>query len=274
MHTTENNRARRLLLDAQELGDGWLMAMDHQDMTGQLRALFFGDSFDDLMAARIPMFLGQKLTGQDGKRMTVDQAEDAGLLLSDGDAVPPIRRLRGIRLDALRGLAQWCRADDLVRMIDGVLPAQASLQPAPASSEQDATESGPANQSDKPTVAGDCLPPVTTGDLALSDTKTSTPRAPTTSDIAAAFDDLKWTSEEWKRNLGNKPAWLKVCIAIPGKQGAHETRWNPVLIGGALVNKGFAKPNQVRARFQKEHSPIKAWLEAWKEYEATYFDDI
>ncbi len=135
MHTTENNRARRLLLDARELGDGWLMAMDHQDMTDQLRALFFGDSFDDLMAARIPMFLGQKLTGQDGKRITVDQAEDAGLLLFEGDAVPPIRRLRGIRLDVLKALAQWCSADDLVRMIDGEPPAQTSPQPAPATTD-------------------------------------------------------------------------------------------------------------------------------------------
>ena len=135
MHTTENNRARRLLLDAQELGDGWLMAMDHQDMTDQLRALFFGDSFDDLMAARIPMFLGQKLTGQDGKRMTTDEAEDAGLLLSDGDAVPPIRRLRGIRLDVLKALALWCKADDLVRMIDGEPAAQTSPQPAPSTTD-------------------------------------------------------------------------------------------------------------------------------------------
>ena len=135
MHTTENNRARRLLLDARELGDGWLMAMDHQDMTDQLRALFFGDSFDDLMAARIPMFLGQKLTGHDGKRITVDQAEDAGLLLFEGDAVPPIRRLRGIRLDVLKALAQWCSADDLVRMIDGEPPAQTSPQPAPATTD-------------------------------------------------------------------------------------------------------------------------------------------
>lgn len=118
MHT-EHNRTRRLLLDAQELGDGWLMATDYQDMKGSLRALFWSDSFDDLMAARIPMFLGQKMTGQDGKRMTTDEAEDAGLLLSEGDAVPPIRRLRGIRLDVLKELAEWCRATDLIRMIEG-----------------------------------------------------------------------------------------------------------------------------------------------------------
>lgn len=262
MHTTENNRARRLLLDAQELGDGWLMAMDHQDMTDQLRALFFGDSFDDLMAARIPMFLGQKLNGQDGKRMTTDEAEEAGLLLSDGDAVPPIRRLRGIRLDVLKALALWCKADDLVRMIDGdEPPAQTSPQPAPA--QQEVPEPVQANQSDRPTNAGDCLPPA----------KTSPLLPPTTSDIAAAFDALKWTSEAWKKNLSNKPKWLNACIAIPGKQGTHETRWNPVQIGAELIRKGYAKPNQVRARFQKEHSPIKAWLEDWKDYEATYLDE-
>ncbi len=259
---TENNRARRLLLDARELGDGWLMAMDHQDMTDQLRALFFGDSFDDLMAARIPMFLGQKLTGQDGKRITTDEAEDAGLLLSDGDSVPPIRRLRGIRLDALKELAQWCSADDLVRMIDGEPVAQTSPQPAPALQED--LEQVQAKQSDKQTIDGDCLPPA----------KTRPPLTPTTSDIAAAFDGLKWGYERWMKNLGSPSKWLRACISIPGKRGAHETRWNPVQIGAELIRMGYAKPNQVRARFQKEHSPIKAWLEDWKAYEATYLDEV
>ena len=248
MHTTENNRARRLLLDAQELGDGWLMAMDNQGMTDQLRALFFGDSFDDLMAARIPMFLGQKLTGQDGKRMTVDQAEDAGLLLADGDAVPPIRRLRGIRLDALRGLAQWCNADDIVRMIDGVIPEQASLQPAPASSEQDATESGPANQSDRPTVAADdCLPPVATGEL------------------AAAFAGFKgWNEGTWCARLGaaSSKQWLLRARLSPGTKGRNgaPATWNPVILAMELYKMAPSTGRIILARFQTK-PVLKPWLD-------------
>lgn len=112
-------RAKRLILDAAELGDGWLMADGRDDMTEQLRALFWNDSFTDLMAARIPVFLNRVLTGQDGKRMSVDAAEAAGLLLTDGAAVPPLRRLRGVRLDVLKALALDCRNDDLVQLIDG-----------------------------------------------------------------------------------------------------------------------------------------------------------
>lgn len=119
MNTIEDQkRAKRLVLDAGELGDGWLMADGCDDMTEQLRALFWNDSFTDLMAARIPMFLNRVLTGPDGKRMSVDDAEAAGLLLTDGAAVPPLRRLRGVRLDVLKELAVYCNADDLVRLID------------------------------------------------------------------------------------------------------------------------------------------------------------
>lgn len=120
MNTIEDQkRAKRLVLDAGELGDGWLMADGCDDMTEQLRALFWNDSFTDLMAARIPMFLNRVLTGPDGKRMSVDDAEAAGLLLTDGAAVPPLRRLRGVRLDVLKALALDCRNDDLVQLIDG-----------------------------------------------------------------------------------------------------------------------------------------------------------
>lgn len=119
MERQQQGRAKRLLLDAAELEDGWLMASDREDMHGQLAALFAGEAFDDLLAARIPIFLCKVLTGPDRQRMDVEQAEQAGLLLTDGDAVPPIRRLRGIRLDVLRELALWCDAPGLVKMIDG-----------------------------------------------------------------------------------------------------------------------------------------------------------
>lgn len=97
------------------------------------------------------------------------------------------------------------------------------------------------------------------------------PEPLTTSDIAYCFAGLRWDEQGWKKPLGDKPKWLLSCIAIPGKRGVHETRWNPVLIGAALVQSGHAKPNSVRARFQSK-SQLSAWLEAWKTYEADYLD--
>ena len=100
-----------------------------------------------------------------------------------------------------------------------------------------------------PAVTGDAPLPLTTGDIAF------------------CFDGLRWSETEWKKPLGDKPKWLQACIAIPGRRGVSETRWNPVLIGGALVSGGYVPANRVRARFQTR--PLLApWLDAWKTYEA------
>ena len=93
----------------------------------------------------------------------------------------------------------------------------------------------------------------------------------TTGDIAFSFNGLRWTEEQWKKPLGDKPNWLGDCIVIPGARGVSETRWNPVLIGAALVQQGRAKTNSVRAKFQTV-SQLVPWLDAWKTYEADYFD--
>lgn len=93
----------------------------------------------------------------------------------------------------------------------------------------------------------------------------------TTSDIAHCFNDLKWTEQEWKKALGDKPKWLQTCVATPGQRGVLETRWNPVLICAALVHNGHATPQKVRKRFQNMPQ-LSAWLEAWKTYEADYLD--
>ena len=102
--------------------------------------------------------------------------------------------------------------------------------------------------------------------------QTSNPEPVTTLDIAFAFEGLRnWSEGNWKRSLGNKPKWLAACIAIPGKQGVYQTKWNPVSIGVALINQGHAKVNNVRARFQKK-APLMPWLEVWKTYEADYLE--
>lgn len=94
----------------------------------------------------------------------------------------------------------------------------------------------------------------------------------TTSDIAFCFAGLGWSEEGWKKPLGDKPKWLRPCIATSGVQGRLETRWNPVLIGGALVQRDKANARSVRARFQTKPQ-LKEWLDAWKAYEVENLDN-
>lgn len=89
----------------------------------------------------------------------------------------------------------------------------------------------------------------------------------TTGDIAFCFAGLRWNEQEWKKPLGDKPDWLAACIAIPGVRGGSARRWNPVLIGAALVHNGHAKQNSIRARFQIQPQLVP-WFDAWKTYEA------
>jgi len=105
-----------------------------------------------------------------------------------------------------------------------------------------------------------------------SDTPLGAPPPVPTGDVAHAFDGLRgWNEKAWKDTLGSPPKWLDACIAIRGQRGIRETRWNPVLIGAALVHNGHAKPNSIRAKFQTKPQ-LKDWLEAWKTYEADNFD--
>lgn len=99
-----------------------------------------------------------------------------------------------------------------------------------------------------------------------------TPPPVATGDVAHAFDGLRrWNERAWKDTLGSPPKWLEACIALRGERGKRETRWNPVLIGAALVHNGHAKANSIRARFQTKPQ-LQDWLEAWKTYEADNFD--
>jgi hypothetical protein len=95
----------------------------------------------------------------------------------------------------------------------------------------------------------------------------------TTGDIAHCFDGLRWGESEWRKPLGDKPKWLSECVAIPGRQGVSETRWNPVLIGAALVQQGHVKARNVRAKFQTVDL-LKPWLDEWKTYEADNLDTL
>ena len=126
-------------------------------------------------------------------------------------------------------------------------------------------------------LRGDTLtqPPHTTQSSPPKNTSTISSNSPlplSTGDIAHCFVGLRWTSEDaWKKPLGDKPKWLAACVVIPGSRGVRETRWDPVLIGAALVHGGHVKQNSVRAKFQTMPL-LQPWLEAWKTYEADYLE--
>lgn len=105
-----------------------------------------------------------------------------------------------------------------------------------------------------------------------SDASAMNPPPVATGNIAYAFDGLRnWNERAWKDTLGSPPKWLEACIVLRGQRGIREHRWNPVLIGDALVRSGHAQARSVRARFQSMPQ-LKDWLEAWKTYEADNFD--
>jgi hypothetical protein len=93
----------------------------------------------------------------------------------------------------------------------------------------------------------------------------------TSGDIAFCFDGLHWDEQTWKKSLAKKPKWLAGSVAIPGQQGRTETRWNPVHIGAALVQKGHVKPRSVWAKFQIQQQ-LRPWFDAWKTYAADYLE--
>lgn len=115
-------------------------------------------------------------------------------------------------------------------------------------------------------VEVDAAPQFVTHDVA------PVPLALATGDIAFCFDGIRWSEKQWRKPLGDKPKWLRACIVIPGVQGVSETRWNPVLIGAAMVQNGYVSARSVRARFQSKPQ-LAPWLDAWKTYEADYFDN-
>ena len=98
------------------------------------------------------------------------------------------------------------------------------------------------------------------------------PEPVTTVQVAQAFENLRgWTFEMWKKNLSNKPKWLKACMVTEGERGKRQITWNPVLIGAALLAQEV-KQNHIRARFMRAGSPIAHWFQVWKDYEAEHLD--
>lgn len=83
-----------------------------------------------------------------------------------------------------------------------------------------------------------------------------------TTQIASCFDGFKWSEDRWKKNLGNKPLWVRDSIVTNGIQGKSQIKWDPVEIGSVLVREKYATIDQVRKRF-KNKIPLQPWLERW-----------
>lgn len=105
----------------------------------------------------------------------------------------------------------------------------------------------------------------------LTECASNAPLPLATREIAACFDGIRWSEREWKKPLGDKPKWLRPCVAIPGQQGVSETRWDPVKIAAWLVHNEYTQARSIRARFQTKPL-LRPWLEEWKTYEADNFD--
>ena len=174
---------------------------------------------------------------------------EAGIYGANGDDMPVVNAGWLVSLDdAKKWLLSKGIRIDVAHLEADLLALKTPNKTAPA---LDTVTPAPVVASDDVTTGNDVPLPLTTGNIAFS------------------FDGLRWNAQQWKKPLGDKPKWLKACIAIPGVRGTSETRWNPVLIGAALVQQGHAKPNNVRAKFQTGHL-LKPWLDAWKTYESDY----
>ena len=186
-----------------------------------------------------------RLQAETGKHFALDKAVYAGAIKSyaPGDDKDPI-----VCEPHQRDMREEIYWDDVIEWIAGEFPRfkyPVTLIPA--------------------------TPVVTAGAPGGVEPAKAGPQPLITTEIAICFAHPLWkTEKEWKKTLGDKPKWLKGCIAIPGVQGKSQTRWNPVYIGAALVLKKYAKPHHIRARFQTQQL-LKQWLDEWDTYVADNF---
>lgn len=117
----------------------------------------------------------------------------------------------------------------------------------------------------------DTTTPATSAPVVAVVTASDGPAPLTTGDIAFCFAGLRWDEQGWKKPLGDKPKWLADCLVTNGQRGVNERRWNPVLIGGALVQQDHTNARNVRAKFQTVDL-LKPWFDAWKTYEVDNLD--
>ena len=79
--------------------------------------------------------------------------------------------------------------------------------------------------------------------------------------IMRVFSDIHFSYEKWGSNLANVPKWLEPCLVARGSKAKRVShRWNPVLIGLALLDKGITFK-----RLDLAFMGLKEWKDEWEE---------
>lgn len=81
--------------------------------------------------------------------------------------------------------------------------------------------------------------------------------------LAAAFDGVRRTTEQWKKYLSDKPPkWLEPARMSVGARGGDSHMWCPVKFALALIGRGLVTRTQV-SRIFRDREELSAWREAW-----------
>ena len=87
--------------------------------------------------------------------------------------------------------------------------------------------------------------------------------------IAAAFQALHYSYEQWNKYLASPPDWLKPCRTSKGSRGrSGGALWNPVQIGLCLLDKEIP----IKTLDFAFHSHLNSWASVWKEKTAIFRD--
>lgn len=89
-------------------------------------------------------------------------------------------------------------------------------------------------------------------------------------EIALLFDQIKWSTEKWRKELAAPPQWLRparMALGERGRGGAPST-WNPIELASILISRKDASEAEITEAFKAKQylDGAKAWLPKWKEY--------
>ena len=91
-------------------------------------------------------------------------------------------------------------------------------------------------------------------------------RGITVSEVAAAFQDIKWDYTKWTKNLSTPAKWILPCRVAKGKKGKKNSAlWNPAQIAIALLDHRI----QIK-KLDAVFISLNDWANEWREYSARF----